>query len=74
MICHQKHGMGACCRIKMSEQLCRGQKVQFAGCSHTKKCVLWGVAVVIDVQRRDAKKFLAKSEFSQFESNNPASK
>ena len=60
--------------MTISEQLCGGQKVLLAGCSHTTKCVLWGVAVVIDVQRRDAKKFLAKSEFSQFESNNPASK
>ncbi len=69
MICQQKHGMGACCRITMSEQLCRGKKVQFAGCSHTTKCGLWGVAVVIDVQRRDAKsvsKFLVKSELSEF--------
>ncbi len=61
-------------RMTISEQLCGGQKVQFAGCSHTTKCVLWGVAMVIDAQRRDAKKFLAKSEFSQFESNNPVSK
>ncbi len=60
--------------MTISEHLYRGQKVQFAGCSHTTICALWGVAAVIDVQRRDAKKFLAKSEFSQFESNNPASK
>ena len=51
--------------MTINEQLCGSQKVLLAGCSHTTKCALWGVAVVIDVQRRDAKKFLAKSEFSQ---------
>ena len=62
------------CKMKISEQLCGGQKVQFAGCSRTTKCVMWGLAVAIDVQRKDAKDFFAKSKLSQFESNNPVSK
>jgi hypothetical protein len=56
-------------RMTISEQLCGDQKVLFAGCSQTTKCVLWGVPVDINTQRKDAKnisKLLVKSEFSEF--------